>query len=233
MQRTNGLIFGYNDYAKEIARNIDKKYEHITLFALKGEEHAIEEGKYPLCFFDLSDEWEELQKEYDMAQTVAFCALEDDAQNIFLTISLRATFKELTIVALAKSKESGNKLMMAGADKVIPLVQTTADMIVDLLERPVASNILHGILYEKSNLKIVQIEVQDENYFHGQYPADIDWSRNHGIIVLSVIHQGKAGEFIYSSKAKHHVITRGDIFVVVGYDEDLKAFEKLIGSRMA
>jgi Trk K+ transport system NAD-binding subunit len=231
MKYTNALIFGTNDYAKEIARNIGKKYERVVMFAMKESEHPQEEGA-EVESFDLSDEWGELANTYDMENTLAFCALEDDAQNIFLTISLRAAFAPLTLVALAKNKESASKLTMAGANKVIPVVQTTADMIVDILERPVVSNVLHGILYEKSNLKIVQIEVQDAEYFSGQYPADIDWSRNHGIIVLSVIHQGKAGEFIYSSKAKHHAIEKGDIFVVVGYEEDLKAFEKLIGSRM-
>ena len=210
MKYTNALIFGTNDYAKEIARNIGKKYERVVMFAMKESEHPQEEGA-EVESFDLSDEWGELANTYDMENTLAFCALEDDAQNIFLTISLRAAFAPLTLVALAKNKESASKLTMAGANKVIPVVQTTADMIVDILERPVVSNVLHGILYEKSNLKIVQIG---------------------GIIVLSVIHQGKAGEFIYSSKAKHHAIEKGDIFVVVGYEEDLKAFEKLIGSRM-
>ena len=86
------------------------------------------------------------------------------------------------------------------------------------------------ILYEKSNLKIAQIEVNDNNCFDGKYPADIEWSRDHGIIVLSILHEDMKSEFIYSSKAKHHAIKNGDIFVVVGYDADIKEFEKLAGS---
>ena len=232
MKQMNGLIFGYNEYAQEIAKNIFKQYSRVTLFALKEDGYQPIEKNQKVAFFDLSDEWDDIKRDYKMEETVAFCALEDDAQNIFLTISLRATFHDLTIVSLAKNNESANKLLMAGANKVIPVVQTTANRIVDILERPITSKVLHDIMYGKSSLKIVHIEVKEENAFGGQYPSDIDWSCNHGIIVLSVIHENMQGEFIYSSKAKHQIIKKGDIFVVVGYEEDLVEFEKLLGSRI-
>ncbi len=222
MTETNALIFGDNDFTTEIEKSIIEHYKSVNIFSLK------EDAKN---FFDLSDNWDDLDAKYDLNNCVAFCVLEDMAENIFLTISLRDTFKNLIIVALAEDKESENKLTLAGATRVLPTVETTANVIVEMLVKPIVTEVLHGILYEKSTLKIAQIKVEDHTYFHGKYPADIEWSREHGIIVLSVVHEDTSKEFIYSTKAKHHMIRKGDVFVVVGYEQDIKDFEKLLGNK--
>ncbi len=232
MNETCALIFGYNKYAAEIVKNIQHKYKNISIFKLESDDKNPELENYNIEEFDFSDSWDDMQKKYDMKNSIVFCVLEDDAENIFLTISLRATFKELIIISLSENKESANKLHMAGASKVIPIVETTASIISNMLEKPIVTEVLHNILYEKSNLKIAQIEINHSACFDGKYPADIEWSRDHGIIVLSIIHDNLVSEFIYSSKAKHHAIKKGDIFVVVGYDADIKEFEKLIGSNV-
>ncbi|MEA2098652.1 MAG: NAD-binding protein [Campylobacterota bacterium] len=231
MNKISALIFGCNEYANEIVKNIQHKYKNITVFKHASESRNLELERAGVEIFDFSDSWDFLKDIYDLENSILFCVLEDDAENIFLTISLRATFEELNIIALSKNKESANKLSMAGANKVIPMVQTTASIISDMLEKPIVTDVLHNILYENSDLKIAQIEVVDESYFDGKYPADIEWSNKYGIIVLSIIHEDMSSEFIYSSKAKHHAIKNGDIFVIVGYSKDIKEFEKLIGKK--
>jgi len=222
MNEKSALIFGQNDYTFEIQKNISSHYENLHVLTLNGDD---EFG------FDLSDEWDALSNIVDMNDCVVFCILEDMAENIFLTISLRDTFKDLTIVALAQDKESADKLTLAGATRVLPTTQTTASVIVEMLEKPIVTEVFHEILYEKSALQIAQIKIEDHTVFDGKYPTDIEWSRDHGIIVIFVVHEDMSREFIYSSKAKHHIIKSGDIFVVVGYEQDIKEFEKLIGSR--
>lgn len=229
--KKSALIFGYNEYASEIAKNVSYKYKDITIFRLKSELKRDDLDEYNIEKFDLSDEWLDLREQYDLKESVAFCVLEDIAENIFLTISLRAEFKELTIIALAHSKENANKLTMAGANKVIPLVEATSSIISDMLNKPVVTEVLHNILYEKSNLKVAQIKVQGNDYFDGKYPADIEWSREHGVIVLSINHADGNSEFIYSSQAKHHIIEEGDVFVVVGFQYEIDEFEKLMGGK--
>lgn len=230
MKETTALIFGFNKYASEIAENVASKYKNVYVFSLNKEDEQNEE--YDVHYFDLSDHWEGVNSKIkNVEDSIAFCVLDDDAQNIFLTISLRAYFNDLTIIALATNKESANKLSIAGANKVIPMVQTTADIITNMLEKPVSTKILHGILYEESELKIAPIEVQNADQFNGEYPADIDWSRYNGIVVLSIMHEDMSSEFIYSSKTKHNQIKNGDVLIVVGYEADLLEFEKKIGSR--
>lgn len=228
METSGVLVFGNNEYGVEIAKNVQYKYSDITIFTLENIDESIP-SEFQLEKFDLSDDWDELSQKHDMESSIIFCSLKDEAQNIFLTISLRSAFPDITIIALAKNNEDSNKLHMAGATKVIPIVETTAHIITDMLKKPIVTGVLHEILYEDSNLKIIQVEVHNADCFGGKYPADINWSREHGVLVLSIIRKDGTHEFIYSSKAKHNIINDGDIFIVVGYEDDIKEFKKFIG----
>jgi len=229
MKKSSALIFGNNEYGLEIAKNVSHKYKNITIFGLDDVEALIDsESGFNIEKFDLSDNWDDIQKSFDLENSIVFCVLNDEAKNIFLTISLRSIFKDITIIALASNNEDANKLHIAGASKVIPIVETTADIITDMLKKPIITNVLHDILYENTDLKVEQIKVGNNTPFNDKYPSDIEWSQDYGVIVLSIIHEDMSNEFIYSSKAKHHLIKDGDIFVAVGYEEDLKRFEKIV-----
>lgn len=230
MAKSTALVFGHNKYAHEIIANVKKSYKDIRIFSLNAKS-AIEESHYKVESFDLSDDWIEIEKSIDVEESMAFCVLEDMAENIFLTISLRAHFTDLTIIAVALNRESANKLLMAGASKVIPLVETTADIITNMLEKPISSKVLSSILYEESDLKIAQIKINEESELENHRLSSIDWTRYRGIIILSLIHENMKSEFIYSKKMKDYVIKGGDVIVVVGYETDIQEFEKLIGSK--
>ena len=228
MNKRTALIFGHNKYADEIISNVKKTYSNIRVFAL---EDVNDESLYKVEKFDLSDNWKGIGEDINIKESMAFCALEDMAKNIFLTISLRSNFSDLLIIAVSLNRESANKLSMAGANKVIPIVETTADIITNMLEKPISSKILSDIIYEESNLKIAQIQIDTKSELENHKLASIDWTRYHGIIILSLIHKDMKSEFIYSKKMKEYIIKSGDILVVVGYENDITEFEKIIGSK--
>ncbi len=231
METKDVLVFGYNEYGLEIAKNVRYKYSKITVFTLEESSQVDDDIDFQLEKFDISDDWDELRQKHDLDNAIIFCSLKDEAQNIFLTISLRSAFPDVTIIALAKNNEDSNKLHMAGATKVIPIVETTANIITDMLKKPIVTSVLHDILYEDSNLRIMQVEVHNTECFGGEYPSDINWSRDHGVLVLSIIRTDGTSEFVYSSRAKHNKIDNGDIFIVVGYEADIKEFKKFIGEE--
>ncbi len=229
MSDTTALIFGYNNYSIEMLKNVEHEYDKVKIYSLY--EKDLKTEGYSIGHFDLSDNWQEMEDDIDIKKSVAFCVLEEMDKNVFLVISLRSTYENLSIIAVASHKEDANKLLMAGANKVIPLVETTADIITNMLENPISNDILHEILYEKSALKIAQIKIGKESHFKDEELSSIDWSHYNGIIVLSIMHKDMKSEFIYSSKAKRHVVQEDDVLVVVGFDQDIKDFEKRIGSN--
>ena len=230
MKNKTALIFGFNKYALEIAHHVKDNAYAVKLFSNLDKD--MDEDEYEIENFDLSDDWNSLEENIDAQKSIAFCVLGDDAQNVFLTISLRAFFKDLTIIAIASNKENASKLSLAGANKVIPIVETTADIITNILELPISNKVLHSILFEENDLKIAQIKICENSNIKDEEILDIDWSRYKGIIVLSLMHEDMSSEFIYSSKVRHHILQDGDTLVVVGYENDIKEFKKLIGSEL-
>jgi len=229
MHNKTALIFGFNQYSFEIIQNVKDKYSCVKFYSQNIDN--LKNDKYDIEFFDLSDDWSSVEKSIDIENSIVFCVLSDNAQNIFLTISLRAHFPDLTIIAIASNSENANKLSMAGANKVIPVVETTADIITNILELPISNKVLHGILFEENDLKIAQIKIGENCTIKDEEILNIDWSRYNGIIVLSLMHKDMKSEFIYSSKVKHHILQSGDTLVIVGYENDIKEFKKLIGSE--
>ncbi len=232
MKNRTALIFGYNDYALEIAKNITDEYSNIRLFSFNSKEDILKnKSDFEIISFDLSDKWDYINENVDIENSIAFCVLEDNAENIFLTISLRSSFENLNIIALSNNKETANKLQMAGANKVIPLVQTTAEMISEMMEKPIVKDVFHKILFESGELKISQFKINGSNNYIGKHLSEIDWNKKYGVIVLSIVEENLSSEFIYSSKIKNHIIAEGDMFIIVGYETDIQEFEKVIGSR--
>ena len=232
MKKRIALIFGYNDYALEIAKNIVDSYNKIYIYSLHSEQDVVKNSsEFEIRSFDLSDKWDDINEFVDIEHSIAFCVLEDNAENIFLTISLRSSFPDLNIIALSNNKETANKLQMAGANRVIPLVQTTAEMIAEMMEKPIVKEVFHNILFENSTLKIAQIRINGTNSYIGKEIIELDWDKKYGVIALSIMYENMRNEFIYSSIIKHYRVKEGDSFVIVGYETDIKEFEKIVGSE--
>ena len=229
MHKKIAFIFGFNKYALEIAQNVSDKYDSVRLFSQEASLHQDE--TYTIEPFDLSDNWSSIENSLDKEKSVVFCVLEDNAQNVFLTISLRAYFQNLSIIAIASNRENAHKLSMAGANKVIPVVETTADIITNILELPISNKVLHSILFEENDLKVAQVKIGENCSIKDEEISSIEWSRYKGVIVLSLMHEDMKSEFIYSSKVKHHILSAGDTLVIVGYENDIIEFRKLIGSK--
>lgn len=229
MKYRNAIVFGFNEFARQIAIQIKDEYDHFSLFVMNDEEYnsAVQEG-FLVERFDLSEEWESIEKRFDLSSLIVFCALEDDAENVFLTISLRSVFWDLPIIALSGDYESSAKLKSAGANKVMPKLQITANVITEMLEKPTVTEVLHNILYEESSLKIAQITIPEGSFLVGRYLHDIDFSKEYGLLVLAVVDHAFSATFSFTSKGHNHHIDPEDVIVVIGYDDKISALKAAI-----
>ncbi|MDD2781248.1 NAD-binding protein [Sulfuricurvum sp.] len=228
MKYSGAIVFGFNEYAKQIALQIVDDYEKFAVFVKNESEYsAAKEAEFAVELFDLSENWDSL-KRFDLNSLIVFCALEDDAENVFLTISLRSIFWEMPIIALASDYESSAKLKSAGANKVMPKLQITANVITEMFEKPTVTEVLHDILYEESSLKIAQITVPHTSNFVGKHLHDIDFSKKYDVLVLAIVDHALSATFSFTAKGHNHHIDPEDILVVVGYDEKIEAFKSVI-----
>lgn len=228
MNYRHAIVFGFNEYAKQIAQQIQNEYEIFCVFAQDETEYRLaQESGFKVELFDLSEEWESIERQFELDSLIVFCALEDDAENVFLTISLRSVFWDLPIIALSGDYESSAKLKSAGANKVMPKLQITANVITEILEKPTVTEVLHNILYEESSLKIAQIVVPYGSSFVGKHLHDIDFALEYDVLVLAIVDHALSATFSFTSKGHNHHIDPQDILVVIGYDD------KIIGLKAA
>ncbi|MGZ5208899.1 MAG: NAD-binding protein, partial [Sulfuricurvum sp.] len=207
MKQRCAAIFGYNEYSKQIVKQLQGTYQNVGLFVmsdaefLEAQNDGINAEK-----FDLSDDWDMIEGRFDVNALIVFCALNDDAENVFLTISLRATFEKLFIIALAQDNESMMKMKSAGADKVMPIIQIAANVIVDILEKPIMTRVLQDVLYEDSPLTIMEIEVGETSPLNGQYLHDVHFKRDFDLILMAIVDQEMGTTFSFASKGHNHHI---------------------------
>jgi voltage-gated potassium channel len=132
------IVFGYNKNTKEFIKQKCLENQNLEIFVQNQEEFdKASSKKFNTSLFDLSEHWEDIEDNYEEIKTTIFCALLNDAQNIFLTLSLRSYFKDITIISLATDEQSANKMKIAGATKVLPIVQSASDIIISHIKKEI------------------------------------------------------------------------------------------------
>ncbi|MDD3770029.1 MAG: NAD-binding protein [Sulfuricurvum sp.] len=232
MRKKGAIVFGFNEYAKEIAMQIAPEYSSFVVYVMNDTEKASAETRgFETEIFDLSEEWRSIEERFDPDNLIVFCALDNDAENVFLTISLRSVFEDLTIIALAQDNESAAKLKSAGANKVLATQQITAGIIDEMLEKPTVREVLHDILYENSALKIVQLAVPEGSFLVGKHLYDIDWAGEYDVLVLAIVDQELSATFSFTSKGHNHHIDPHDLLIVAGYEDKIAALSDAMGEK--
>ncbi|HFU74516.1 MAG TPA: TrkA family potassium uptake protein [Helicobacteraceae bacterium] len=230
MKKIDAIIFGANEYALQIVKQIQGSYNSVNLYVLEDEFEKVDKDiADSVDTFDLSDDWDDFSERFDVDHALVFCALEQDSHNIFLTISLRAEFDNLRMIALSRNSESANKLKMAGASKVIPMIQTTSNMILDILEKPVVTDMLHKVLYEEGDVKIAEVSIGDNSDLIGLKIGDIQFQERYKILVIAYVNDDFETHFIFSSDNKNHLLQASDVLVAIGYEEDINNFTQKMG----
>ena len=221
-------VFGYGEFAREIVYQVNESYRSVSVYTL--DEVSAEEVRKvgnEVHLFDLGDNWDEF-KEICMEETLFICALDDDASNVFLAISLRDQFPDSRIIGIASTHEHASKLRLAGVHKVISKLQATADILIEVLEKPVVTHVVQDILDEETALKTMQMVIEKGCTLIGQKLDIIAYEAQENVIVLAVVDSKMDTYFVFTARGYRHQLEEGDILVIIGYDEELENFKRSV-----
>jgi len=221
-------VFGYGEFAKEIVAQVNEAYRSVTVYTL--DEVSAEEVRKvgtEVHLFDLSDRWDEFEN-IVMEETLFICAIDDDASNVFLAISLRDQFPDSRIIGIASTHEHAMKLRLAGVHKVISKLQATADILIEVLEKPIVTHVVQDILDEETDLKTLQLSIEKGSLLIGEKLDKVAQDEKDNLIVLAVVDAMMDTHFVFTSKGNKHILQEGDILVIIGYDEALETFKRSV-----
>ena len=222
------LLLGYGRYGEPIAQQLEAQDYEVYVADENKEslKHASQHGLQNLLLVDIENDEQLTDIIFDNGIDLIFCTFDEEEKNIYLTITFKALFRHLTVVALCESKESERKLKLAGADRVIDTMEAAANRIYFLVEKPAVAEAFDHILFKDKNLEFKEIEIPENSFLDGVNIKDFDISKRFDIVVIGIVDKELGNHFIFITRGINHKIDAGDILVVIGRKDEVQRFEE-------
>ncbi len=125
-------FLGYTHKNKVICRAIDDAGIEMKIFEVDEARYKEAEDDGFACVEFVKQEQHKMPK---LDETIAVCAMSDEAMNVYYAITLRANGFEGMIVALSDSKEDNRKLLLAGVSKIFDMYEESANEFIEMIEK--------------------------------------------------------------------------------------------------
>jgi voltage-gated potassium channel len=227
------VVFGYNRLSVEAMTRLDSELYQLLL--VEPDEtlaaRAIEEG-FDTQSLDYRNDDELRAIGIGTDVEIIFCFFPHDGDNVFLTISARTLDKNLTIIAVIENHEAGEKLIAAGANKIINPYKICGRKIYELIKKPDMTNILDHTVFGRHDLNMAEIEIPVGSYLTNSYVCDLNLNEQENLILISIVDKELGEDLHFSIHKEQHKLDAGDILIVMGPSQDIRAFKKQINNAI-
>jgi len=156
-------------------------------------------------------------------------ASDDDADNLYITLSARAAKRDLLIVARASNEEASKKIRLAGADRIVQPYQAAGRVMANLMLRPQVTAFVDVVTSATgSDLRFEEIEVTSASGQGGSSIKDLDIRRETGALIVAL--RKRDGTFD-TTPTPEAVLEVGDVLIAAGTEDELRALEGLFAPR--
>jgi voltage-gated potassium channel len=156
-------------------------------------------------------------------------ASDDDADNLYISLSARSVRPDIQIVARASDEDAEKKLLLAGADRVVMPYTAAGRTMANLVLKPQVMSFLDAVTTATGpDLHIAEIEVDPTCANAGKTIRDLRVRHHTGAIVVAL--RKRDGTFD-TTPEPDAVIEPGDVIVGVGTTEELQRLEDLFARR--
>ena len=225
------LIFGCNGFGFEVARKIMSRQQKILLIDSDAEKvKAAELAGFPCQEVDYQRD--ENLRELGLGKGISciFVLFEDEPDNVFLTISARALDPALKIYTVVESSKSCERMLAAGASKTIDPYEITGRKIVELISRPLVTEVLEQTLFGDQDLNVAEVEITETSQLNGKNLFDLTIFDDFNLILLGVVDNEISGNFIFANARINHRLDSGDLLVLIGPAEEIMKFKQEVAA---
>ena len=133
-KKKNISFFGYTHKSSHLCKMLKEEGIEVTIYEIGNEsyEAAKDDGFTNVIFID-----QKSSETPDIKDGIAVCAMNDEALNVYYSITLRANGFVDEIVALSDTKEDNRKLLLAGVSKIFDMYDESASQFVEMIENNV------------------------------------------------------------------------------------------------
>lgn len=126
------FFFGYTHKSRGIIEKLQVLKRSFILYEIdqKKIENAKSEGVKDICFFDIHND-----EPFPLEEDIVVCAMDDDALNVYVSLTLRAKGFTGIIVALSDTKEDNRKLILSGVTMIFDMYEESATQFIKRIEQ--------------------------------------------------------------------------------------------------
>lgn len=216
------IVAGWGQVGSAIGKSLLHAGEEIVIIDLNKElNHRSLPAHY--IYGDATND-DVLQKAGVMRAKSLVVALEEDADNVFITLSARGLNPDLFIVSRSNAASSTPKLNQAGADRVVNPHEIGADRMVSFMIQPNVADFLGETMSDRQlEVMLHEVTVAKGSDIAGMALGDTHLPDATGITVLALRHPD--GEFLHHPEPSAR-LQEGDILITLGTEEQLIALDK-------
>jgi voltage-gated potassium channel len=223
--RDHYIICGYGRVGRRVAEEF--RAARVPYVVLDFKEDAVAAAKEhgDLLIEGDATEDEDLRRAgIDRAAGIVV-ASDDDADNLYISLSARNVRRDIQIVARASDEDAEKKLLLAGADRVVQPYTAAGRTMANLVLKPQVMSFLDAVTTATGpDLHMAEIEVNESCSNAGKTIRDVRVRHATGAIIVAL--RKRDGTFD-TTPEPDAVIEPGDVIVGVGTTDELRRLEDL------
>jgi voltage-gated potassium channel len=157
-------------------------------------------------------------------------ASDDDADNLYITLSAKSRRPDMTVIARASSDDAERKLRLAGADRVVTPYTTAGRVMANLMVKPQVTAFVNVLTSARDQaLSFEEIEVKSTCGAVGLTIGQLNVAKRTGAYIVAI---RKRGGELEMRPSKETLMEVGDIIVGIGSPEEIGALERMFEPRL-
>lgn len=223
------IVFGYNNLSFEVIHKLDQGTDELIVVETNPDSLLLAEEK-GFQTKDIDFKQDDNLKIIGIGRNVdtIFCFLNEESNNIFLTLSARAMDKKLNIIAIAESSQAAEKLIAAGANKIINPYKICGQKFYNLLKKPEITHIIERTIFGRHDLHIAEINITKNSRLKNTYLSELALKSTHNLLVIGIIDNDHGEILHFILGEKDHKLTINDIILILGSSREIQAFKEEI-----
>lgn len=220
------VICGFGRIGQMVAAEFERRPMPFVVIESNPEKARRMPPDYPIVVGDATEEEVLLNAGIERARGLV-TVLHSDAANLFVTLSAREINPRLFIIARYEEERTKNKLVRAGADKVVsPYIIGGTRMAMAALRPAVIDFIELATQSESLGLQMEEILVPGSSPLIGQNLKDSNIRSGLDIIIVAI--KKRSGHMEFNPSATT-VIGEGDRMIAIGETNQLQKLEYMLG----
>ncbi len=220
------IICGFGRIGETITRELIKN--SIPLVVIEQDEETIQRlDESGILYLGMDATREDTLLEAGLMRARGLVtAVSSDANNVFIALTARGMNPDVFILARAIAPSNENKLLRAGANKVVSPYVIGGKRMAEILQKPTVVDFIdQAMMNTKFGLRIEEATVMPTSELVGKSLIDSQLRLKFGVIVIAI--KPKIGEMIFNPNADQ-ILNGGDVIIVIGKKEDLQRMNKIL-----